>query len=71
MSIEDESVIKRRLDNSDPDGAGGAPLQNIIEKLVNSQMYAVLCTQGEGQPYGSLVAFAFSDDLVLHVQLIF
>ena len=29
-----------------------------IERLVDSQPFAVLCTQGQGQPYGSLVAYA-------------
>lgn len=38
-----------------------------IERLVTGQPYAVLCTQGEGQPYGSLVAFAFSKDLTTAV----
>jgi len=31
--------------------------------LTDKQPYAVLCVQGEGQPYGALVAFAFSEDL--------
>jgi uncharacterized protein YhbP (UPF0306 family) len=34
-----------------------------IRDLVNSQPYAVLCVQGEGQPYGALVAIAFSANL--------
>ena len=34
-----------------------------IRRLVESQPYAVLCTQGQGQPYGSLVAFAMTQDL--------
>lgn len=34
-----------------------------IRMLVNTEPFAVLCTQAGGQPYGSLVAFAFSDDL--------
>ena len=34
-----------------------------IRDLLSSAPFAVLCTQGEGQPYGSLVAFAFSEDL--------
>jgi len=34
-----------------------------IRRLVESQPYAVLCTQGQGQPYGSLVAYAFNRDL--------
>jgi uncharacterized protein YhbP (UPF0306 family) len=44
-------------DNQPPD------LSDRIRDLLASQPYAVLCTQGEGQPYGSVVAFAFSDDL--------
>ena len=34
-----------------------------IRKLLTGQPYAVLCTQGQSQPYGSLVAFAASNDL--------
>lgn len=34
-----------------------------IRSLVYSQPYAVLCVQGQGQPYGALVAIAFSSDL--------
>jgi hypothetical protein len=34
-----------------------------LRALVTGQPYAVLCTQGGGQPYGSLVAIAFTPDL--------
>jgi len=34
-----------------------------IQALVHREPFAVLCTQADGQPYGSLVAFAFSEDL--------
>jgi uncharacterized protein YhbP (UPF0306 family) len=34
-----------------------------IHALVAEQPFAVLCTQGDGQPYGSVVAFAFGQDL--------
>jgi len=34
-----------------------------IHRLLTEQPYAVLCTQSRSQPYGSLVAFAVSDDL--------
>jgi uncharacterized protein YhbP (UPF0306 family) len=34
-----------------------------IARLVETQPYGVLCVQGGGQPYGALVAFAFSRDL--------
>ncbi len=37
--------------------------EDLIRRLVEKQPYAVLCVQGEGQPYGALVAFAFSEDL--------
>jgi uncharacterized protein YhbP (UPF0306 family) len=33
-----------------------------IQRLVAEQLYAVLCVQTAGQPYGALVAFAFSND---------
>ena len=39
------------------------PLPQRIRALLESQPYGVLCTQGGGQPYGSLVAFAFTKDL--------
>ena len=34
-----------------------------IQALVHQEPFAVLCTQAGGQPYGALVAFAFSVDL--------
>ena len=34
-----------------------------IRRLLTEQPYAVLCTQSQSQPYGSLVAFAASKDL--------
>jgi len=38
-------------------------LVTSIRRLVAGEAYAVLCTQGERQPYGSIVAYAFGDDL--------
>lgn len=38
-------------------------LRDSIQRLATQQDYAVLCLQGGGQPYGALVAFAFSEDL--------
>jgi nitroimidazol reductase NimA-like FMN-containing flavoprotein (pyridoxamine 5'-phosphate oxidase superfamily) len=38
-------------------------LEDRIRHLIDGEAFAVLCTQGEGQPYGSLVAFAFGPDL--------
>lgn len=40
-----------------------AELLNGLRGLFSSQKLAVLSTQNHGQPYGSLVAFAATDDL--------
>lgn len=41
----------------------GKPTQQSIKELCESEPFAVLATQGNGQPYTSLVGFATSDDL--------
>ncbi len=38
-------------------------LCDSIHLLMTSQPYAVLCTQGAGQPYGSVIAFAVNSQL--------
>ncbi len=38
-------------------------LKDKIRHLVENQPFAVLCTQGSKQPYGSLIAFAYTEDL--------
>lgn len=38
-----------------------------IRRLVNSQPFAVLCTHGDQQPYGSVVAFSMTEDLAAAV----
>ena len=56
-----ESVWER---DEDPANARGDPaLVTRIRQLLGEEPFGVLCTQGGGQPYGSVVAFAFSDDL--------
>ncbi|MDZ4724182.1 MAG: pyridoxamine 5'-phosphate oxidase family protein [candidate division Zixibacteria bacterium] len=49
----------------EPDGGGEYDLsvEGWIHRLIEDQLYGVLCTQSDGQPYGSMVAFAFSEDL--------
>jgi uncharacterized protein YhbP (UPF0306 family) len=46
-----------------PDRGPGENLDRTISRLLDSQPYGVLCTQGQGQPYGSLVAYAVTPDL--------
>ncbi len=38
-------------------------LKRLLKNLFSSQPLAVLATQGNGQPYGNLVAFAATEDL--------
>ena len=50
----------------DPEEGGDDATKSLpqrIQSLLQSQSYGVLCTQGGGQPYGSVVAFAFAEDL--------
>jgi len=55
------SSVEPSTDDVDP------RLVERIRRLVTEQPYGVLCTQGQGQPYGSMIAFAFSDDLSVAV----
>jgi len=38
-------------------------IQELLRKLTDDQLFAVLCTQGDSQPYGSLICFVVSDNL--------
>ena len=38
-------------------------LRRVLHDLMTTQNFGVLCTQSQGQPYGSLMCFATSDDL--------
>lgn len=38
-------------------------LNRVLHDLMTTQNFGVLCTQSQGQPYGSLMCFATSDDL--------
>jgi len=63
MKNPDEPLLDSD-DSTDPPSARSTPAaEDLIRRLVEKQPYAVLCVQGEGQPYGALVAFAFSEDL--------
>jgi nitroimidazol reductase NimA-like FMN-containing flavoprotein (pyridoxamine 5'-phosphate oxidase superfamily) len=59
----DEPVLGPLLDTSVSAPVGGAAVRESIQTLVQQEPFAVLCTQAGGQPYGSLVGFAFSRDL--------
>lgn len=48
--------------------ATAATMEQRIRRLLQGTPYAVLCTQGNGHPYGSLIAFAPTPDLT---QMVF
>ncbi len=60
--MDDEPVLGGAQD-PEPSGVASAALRLRIHALVESQPFAVLCTGGDPQPYGSLIAFAITDDL--------
>ena len=60
MTRYDEPPIEpNRIQDAEP-----RAVREQIRALIDEQPFAVLCTQGGGQPYGSLIAFAPSDDLL-------
>jgi hypothetical protein len=62
MINPDEPLLDRG-EKGPPPAAEDFDLTGRLRRLASGQPYAVLCTQGQGQPYGSLVAFAFSQAL--------
>ncbi|MBN2292611.1 MAG: pyridoxamine 5'-phosphate oxidase family protein [Pirellulales bacterium] len=64
MSFPDEPLLAPDADGRHiEDGHRQEDIAARIKKLVLGRPFAVLCTQGDGQPYGSLVAYAMQDDL--------
>lgn len=59
----DEPVLRTLEEDREPDAHRDAPVEARIRRLLATQRYAVLATQGDTQPYASLVAFAATDDL--------
>ena len=58
------SVDEPALGGDRPETPADRPsLAGRIRALVEGEPFAVLCTQGEGQPYGSVIAFVTSEDL--------
>ncbi len=63
MPLKEEPLFECQFDTLSKSEYESIPVRQRIGCLMQSEPFAVLCTQGDGQPYGSLVAFAFSDDL--------
>lgn len=61
MTNRDEPLLG---EPDEPTSATGSQsLVTSIRRLVTGEPYAVLCTQGGQQPYGSIVAYTFGEDL--------
>lgn len=63
MNAVDELSLGPVPDAREGQVAAGPAIRERIRALLDGQPFAVLCTQGEGQPYGSVIAYAYSDDL--------
>lgn len=63
MSTPDEPLFEDQDTSKGPEVDTSPALESRIRELVDSQLYGVLCVENSGQPYGALVAFAFSENL--------
>ncbi len=63
MNNTDEPLFEREEDSAAGPSHDPSELETRIRRLVEGQPYAVLCTQSQTQPYGALVACAFSENL--------
>ena len=59
----EEPVLGHEFDAQLGEESAEPGVAECIQRLAEAEPFAVLCTQGGGQPYGSVVAFAFSQDL--------
>ena len=61
--MQDEPVLGPEFDAPLGEQLPEQSVMACIASLVEGELFAVLCTQGGGQPYGSVVAFAYTSDL--------
>lgn len=63
MTTPNEPVLDTHVSGEGQSDSSAISVRDRIQRLVDEQPYSVLCVQGGGQPYGALVALAFSPDL--------
>ncbi len=63
MKLIDEPLFETEFQEKQPAGSDNVSLRDRIHQLLSEQKFCVLSTQGQSQPYGSLIAFAFTDNL--------
>jgi nitroimidazol reductase NimA-like FMN-containing flavoprotein (pyridoxamine 5'-phosphate oxidase superfamily) len=59
----DEPVLDEDTEGNKTQSLINPDLPKRIRSLLAEQPFCVLCTQGENQPYGSLIAYAFTEDM--------
>ena len=57
--MNNQSILKNENDNKFTCKKSDQDLADLIRALLDKEFFGVLCTQAEGKPYGSVVAFAF------------
>ena len=62
MDSYDEPVLGNKPSDGESDLREPATYQRV-RALLGEQLFAVLCTQGGGQPYGSVIAYAVGPEL--------
>ncbi len=63
MSVLDEPLFDEDVSVNGNGIEDDSRVSQRIRRLLNAQPFAVLCTQGDQQPYGSLIAFAVNKEL--------
>ena len=63
MNCFDEPLLEPEFESHKSPTSQNSDLRDRIRHLVSQQSFCILCTQGQNQPYGSLIAYAFTDDL--------
>lgn len=63
MDEIDEPVLKNTALENYNQSENGDEVSEKIGKLFLEQEYGILCSQGDGQPYGSIMAFSATEDL--------
>jgi uncharacterized protein YhbP (UPF0306 family) len=63
MSSNDEPILGPEFDPGLGEREERPDIAENIRRLVMEQAFCVLCTQGQDQPYGSLIAYAPTEDV--------
>jgi len=63
MNNIDEPIFEAEFNPDKIRSDANPDLAAQIRQLISGQSFGILCTQGQRQPYGSLIAYAFTEDL--------